>query len=68
MGIYGVLKELITKELEKGSSCEETRKRLGLYLCFCFSLGQRISTAYLAIKKSGLKTLGVLLASLYKVL
>lgn len=44
------------------------RKRLVLYFCFCFSLGQRISTAYLAIKKNGLETFGVMLASLYKVL
>lgn len=65
MGIYGVLKELITKELGKGS-------RRGKGLCYIFAFvflgGQRISTAYLAIRKNGLETLGVMLASLCKVL
>lgn len=65
VGIYGVLKELITRELGKGS---RWGKGLCYIFCFCFSLGQRISTVYLAIKKNGLETLGVMLASLYKVL
>lgn len=67
MGIYGILKEL-QKSWGKGPVVNRREKGLGYIFAFVFLWGQRIATAYLAIKKNGLESLGVLLASLYEVL